>query len=440
MRRLVYSGVFVLHLVIFKAQLLPPIGLTAKPADNITVCHEPVFNGSFYTSGYQVGNQVPDFKLYGVSGDSLLLSQVLNQGKPVLLIAGSLTCPVFRAKVATINQVVTTYSSNIKVFVIYTIDAHPTDTSVYFGYVNVTSQNTSAGILFPQPLTYGDRKKMVDTMSTWVNLNAPVFIDGPCNTWWKNFGPAPNNSYLISTAGTVLNKHGWFHKSPDNIFCDLDSILGVNSGKCTVSTIPGSFKLNVLNASSAGAPGDVLYDFTDIINTSSVSTGLKIKKLQKTLASGWQSSFCADICYGTADDSIEISLDPYDTLHFSLDFYSTATPDSGSIKVGFKNTNKSTNAFTITFSAKTQLSQVSLNENYTEADKIFIYPVPATQYFSVSSDEKDLEMTIFDAMGKLIHSSIGERRITTENWRNGLYYVVFRYAGGCTSHRLLISN
>src|SRR5688572_928433 len=210
------------------AQLLPFIGLNSIPSPTANVCKEPFYLGNFYSTGYQMGDTVPDFKLYALNGDSLILSQSLTSGKPVLLIAGSLTCPVFRAKVATINQVAVTYSTFVNVYIIYTIEAHPTDTSVYFGYVNVTSQNISGGILFKQPQNYGERKAMVDTMGSYFNLTAPVYLDAPCNNWWKKFGPAPNNSYLIGTNGVVLNKHGWFHKFPDNIYCDLDSILNFN--------------------------------------------------------------------------------------------------------------------------------------------------------------------------------------------------------------------
>src|SRR4051794_19849988 len=96
-----------------QAQLLPSIGLTTQPANSATLCEPPYYTGSFYTSGYQVGDTVPDFKLYSLSGDSLILSQQLQLHKPVLLIAGSLTCPVFRSKVPIINQVMATYGASI---------------------------------------------------------------------------------------------------------------------------------------------------------------------------------------------------------------------------------------------------------------------------------------------------------------------------------------
>jgi hypothetical protein len=407
------------------SQLLPSIGLNFKPADNASICTEPYYLGSFYSSGYQQGDTVNDFKLYDLNGDSLVLSQELSSGKPVLLIAGSLTCPVFRAKAATINKVASTYSNNIKVFVIYTLEAHPTDTSVYFGYVNITSQNSSSGILFPQPINYGLRKKLVDTMSTWVTLNVPIFIDGPCNNWWKNFGPAPNNSYLIGTNGIVLNKHGWFHKTPDNIYCDLDSIFSVNSGSCNPSpSSPGTFSLNVLNSMITGTPGDLLYDYVNIVNTSTAVTGIKIKKIQKALPVGWETAFCADICYGIMEDSIEVSVDPNDTLKFSLDFFTGAVPDSGSVKVGFKNTVKQNNAFSLWLRASTLPNTVGIKNPGPEERKSFeLYPNPATDKLNIHSSTFPFEISVYDIYGREIYKTYETYEINVKNWPAGIYFV-----------------
>jgi hypothetical protein len=422
------------------SQLLPTIGSVTKPADAATLCIEPFYLGNFYTSGFQQGNAVPDFKLYGLNGDSLVLSQALSSGKPVLLIAGSLTCPVFRSKVPVINQVVATYSNNIKVYVIYTLEAHPTDTSVYFGYVNVTSQNTSAGILFPQPTTYGLRKKMVDTMSTWVNLNAPVFIDGPCDQWWKNFGPAPNNSYLISPNGMVLNKHGWFHNSPDNIFCDLDSILNINSGLCIPApTVPGTFSINVRNSSVTGTPGKVLYDYLDLVNTSSVVTDVKIKKLQKSLPSGWQSAFCADVCYGMSEDSIEISIAANDTLHFSLDFFSTSLPDSGSVRLGFKNKNKSNNNFSMRLMASTILNDVSIAVT-DDRPSFKSYPSPSDNAFRIISNDHDYQLAVYDLFGNKVYSAVQPVEVKTEAWPDGVYGLIYTVNGNVLTRKIIVKH
>jgi len=438
MKKYIYLILFVFCLRASFSQLLPSIGLNTLPPDTTKICTIPLYQGSFYASGYQKGDTVPDFKLYNLNGDSMILSNELAGGKPVLLIAGSLTCPVFRNKVPDINQVMSTYSANIKVFVIYGVEAHPTDTSPYFGTVNITQQNQSQGVLFPQPKTYGERKDLVDTMSSWISLNAPIFIDGPCNKWWSNFGPAPNNSYLIGTNGVVMNKHGWFDKAPDDIYCDLDSIFNVNSGLCMSSSQPGNFVLSVQNSTVQGNPGAILYDKAKIINTSTVQVSVYIRKLQKVLPSSWQSAFCADVCYSPNDDSIVIYVSPQDTIDFSLDFFTGSVADSGKVRVGFRNTNLQSNYYMQWFKASTYPNDVSVKEINTNP-VLKVYPNPASAEINVITPEKEFTLLIYDQLGKEIYKG-SETKIKTESWKNGVYYLMLRTAQGTSSKRILIEK
>ncbi len=409
-----------------KAQLLPSIGLVSLPSNTTPICNPPYYLGSFYNSGFMIGDTVPDFKLYNLQGDSLILSDELSDGKPILLIAGSLTCPVFRNKVQTINQVVSTYGSAIKVFIIYTIEAHPTDTSVYFGTINITNQNNTEGVLFASPTNYGERKILVDTMSNWVNVNAPIFIDGPCNPWWNNFGPAPNNSYLIDTNGVVVSKHGWFHKQPtDNIFCDIDNYLSVTSSSCNISTSPGHFTVNVINSTSFGSPGETLYDFAQLINTQSVTTTVEIRKLQWSLPANWQTAFCADICYSAQDDSISLVLNPYDTLLFSLDFFTSATADSGKVRVGFRNVNNFNNSYSYWLKASTYPA-TGVEDNFNGNSDVLFYPNPCENYFNINTPDKLFDIFIYNSVGQLIDKKENTKRVDTSLWPSGYYIIHYR--------------
>lgn len=404
------------------AQLLPGIGLNQLPADNDLICPIPWYLGSFYASGLTEGSMAPDFKLYDLNGDSLVLSEKLALGKPVLLVAGSLTCPVFMNKLSTINQVINTYGNQIQVVVVYTLEAHPTDTSVYFGYVNIGSSNQSAGILFPQPTTYGERKMMVDTLSYWGTCNAPIFIDGPCNEWWSTFGPAPNNAYLIDTSGLIVAKHGWFHRNDDNIFCDIDSLLGSSSGLCSSSSNAGAFQLQVLNQSVTGAPGNILYDFAHIVNSGSDPVTIGVKKLQQNLPANWQTAFCADVCYSPNDDSITLILAPQDTLLFSLDFITASVPDSGSVKVGFRNTNDLTNFFQVNFKARTFPTSIS----ETAELAIQLYPNPTSDFLKIEHKGKDIQLKLFSMHGEMLRGPVSSNAMDMRGLPPGLYFVYIK--------------
>lgn len=410
---------FVCLLRVAWAQLLPSIGLYHLPADTTAICPIPWYLGSFYSSGLSEGSLVPDFKLYNLSGDSLVLSEKLAQGKPVLLVAGSLTCPVFMNKLATINQVISTYGNQVQVFVIYTVEAHPTDTSVYFGYVNIGSANQSAGILFPQPTTYDQRKMMVDTLTYWGTCNAPIFMDGPCNEWWSTFGPAPNNAYLIDTNGLIVAKHGWFHRNDDNIFCDIDSLLGTVSGMCDTTSNAGSFQLQILNQSVWGAPGNILYDYARLINSGNDPVSIGVKKLQQNLPANWQTAFCADVCYSPTDDSITLILAPQDTLLFSLDFITASLPDSGSVKVGFRNTNDLTNFFQVSFKARTFPTSIS----ETCELEILLYPNPTSDFLKIEYNEKDIQLKLFSMHGEMLCGPVSSNVMDLRGLPTGLYFI-----------------
>lgn len=360
------------------AQLLPSISSGSEPDDSISICTIPWYLGGFDSSGYHVGEYVPDFTLYDTQGGSFTLSDKLATGKPVVLISGSLTCPVFRNKVGIINSMMSTYAGLVETAVIFTVEAHPTDTSPYFGYINTGSANISSGITFPQPVNYGERKLLADTLSHWVSCQAPIYLDDPCNGWWSHFGPAPNNAYVITPNGQVFSKHGWFNKPPKDIFCDLDSLLGINSGLCNSSTGNGSFMLHVLNNSSMGNPGDILYNFAWLVNPSTAPVSIGIKKLSSNLPAGWMTAFCADICYSPTEDSITVSLQPGDSLLFSLDFITGAVPDTGSVRVGFRNVQHSNNGASLWMRASTLavsgLSETSFLESGT------LFPNPASDF------------------------------------------------------------
>jgi hypothetical protein len=341
-----YFFLFLSACVAASAQTLPSLNSGVLPNDSDPICSTPWYNNiDFDTAGYDLGETVNDFTLFDLNGNAFQLSAALAQGKPVLLIAGNLTCPVFRNQMNDINTVVSAYSSYITPMVVYGIEAHPTDTSPYSGTINITNQNLSQGILFPQPTTYLERKNLADTLIQNFTVNFPMVIDGPCNEVWHAYGPAPQNAYLIDTNGVVILKHGWFHQYPDNIYCELDSILNITLPYCAPTSASGSFILNPLVTAPWGPPGQIIYASADIINNSADDALIEVMKMTEIYAAGWNSSFCMGICYLTTVDSTAILLAPGDTMHFTLDFFTSPTPDSSRVRVGFRNVNNQSNAF-----------------------------------------------------------------------------------------------
>jgi len=196
--------------------LKPSIGLNSLPGDSTVICYIPTYidpDGTFDTPGLHVGDTVPDFKLYTVDGDSMQISDLLKDGKPVLLVGGSYTCPIYRNHVGDINDIVTLFGNQIHVYVVYTVEAHPQspELSPYSGTVWNPSQNKKDGIYYYEPVYYKDRKDVASIMISKTAVNAEVLLDGPCNLWWETYAYAPNPAFLISPNGTVYAKQGWFN-------------------------------------------------------------------------------------------------------------------------------------------------------------------------------------------------------------------------------------
>lgn len=215
--------------------LAPAINTGQMPAPGDTIgAFTPYIDTTmqFMLSGYHVGDLVPDFTLHDENGVSYNLQTELQAGKPVLLIGISYSCPQARnGMVFRLPPVLNQYGQQIKVFVIYTLEAHPVapDVSPYSGNVWVTPNNYLYGILYPQHKFYSDRVGMSHLADSLLGINAPVLIDGPGNEWLQNYGPAPHNAYLIAPNGHVYRKYGWFDNDNYDISYDIGMLLMLTS-------------------------------------------------------------------------------------------------------------------------------------------------------------------------------------------------------------------
>jgi len=288
-----------------QVQLLPSIGLISHPLDTDSICTiTPRTQGNPWIP-VSAGDTMADFTLWDINGDSITLSSVLNSGKRVLVVSGSYTCPIFRNHMSDLNDVSAQFGSQIECFVVYTVEAHPTGSTMpSSGVINPTNPP------YYQPLTYGDRKLIIQDLLNGVNgppsgnyipvpVSVPIYIDGPCNEWWQYYD-APNNAYLIDTNGILFAYHNWFNNSnppngpATNIWCDIDSILGVNSGGCTqVTSLTGTFDFQLKPGETIptfGNAGDIIDIFGEIINNSSDGVKVNIERIMNILPSNtWES-------------------------------------------------------------------------------------------------------------------------------------------------------
>lgn len=329
--------------------LLPSLNSGVLPADSDPICTLPTQTPPITSCGRPEGEQAADFTLFDINGVAFNLEDALLHGKPVLMISSSYTCPVFRNKVVKINQLVSAYSSQLTIVIVYTPEAHPyLDISPYFGAVNTGQQNIDAGILYEQPETYGERKAVLQALVDSMPIDAPIYLDDPCNEWWNYYGPQPNNAYLIDTSGTIHTHHDWFDKLPDDIDCDIEDLLALPpTGDCGGETFGGSFNVQwVSNDTVYGTGGTTITAYLKLFNTSATDDVLvRVVKLQTNLPDGWQTSLCLDVCYLPDVDTALVPIAPGDTMHFYYYFYSTPGDAIGYTRVGMRNENNFNNSF-----------------------------------------------------------------------------------------------
>ncbi|HTF18434.1 MAG TPA: deiodinase-like protein [Chryseolinea sp.] len=186
-----------------------------RPADTarITLPASQGAYGEWETLGYYPGTKVPDFTLYAADGKPFHLYEELDKGKALVLINGSYTCDISRGKLSSIKDISNRYDDRVKVVMVYTIDAHPSDTlSPYATNTNkwIPKNNIRDHISAAQPRTYGERVALSNAWIRENQLSMPVLIDEPNNEYWMEFGQAPNMCYIIDPDGVVRYRRTWY--------------------------------------------------------------------------------------------------------------------------------------------------------------------------------------------------------------------------------------
>jgi len=386
--------------------LHPSLGLPTEPLPSDAICVVTDYNNDFENNGPDVGDTATDFTLYSISGTPYTLSQRLGIGRPVLMIGGSYTCPIFRNKVALINNIAQQFAGQLEVVIVYTIEAHPeTDLSPYTGLVNPTQQNINQGILYDQPTTYTERLAIAQDMfnATAVQESMVVF-DGPCNPWWNHYGPAPNNSYLIDTTGIIVSKHPWFDDYPDNIWCDLQNYFELPTTECDTAT-GGSFTVTLTGQSVTGVVGSTVYGTAEIVNNTDMSVRVSVTRIIENLPNDWTSSMCITQCLDDAVSVDTVQVEANSTQSFSIDFHTGPLPDTGQVRIGFRNTSDPTNQFAHWFQCITQEAN-AVSSPTTRPYVMFPNPTDGQVRLSPAGGSTvPYSFQVFDVNGRMVYRS-----------------------------------
>ncbi|MFN0275004.1 MAG: T9SS type A sorting domain-containing protein [Chitinophagales bacterium] len=422
----------------------PFIGEESLPPDNELICNIPIYpEVDVDLEGYTEGDLIPDFQLYDTNGEAYRASEILSDGKPALFISCNYTCPVFRNKIPDINNLKDLYGNALNIFLVYTVEAHPViDISPYYGYVNTGSENLDAEILYRQPTTYGERKSLVENMINAEDISVPILIDGPCNTWWLNFGTNPNCAWLVDRNGVIYDAEQWLDRFPENIYSAIEGLLGITSDGEPVPR--GIVSADADTNYVYGISGETIIIEASITNNDTVDAYLDLYRLSEDVPKNWTTSICTDICYSSNVSEATMYVNKGDTKVMHIYFYTSGNNASGSATIMLKNHYIPANTFTYTFKASTNVSEAPPDEKPT----LFIYPNPATDYIQLqtySTRKSDMYLTILDATGNTVYKEAFSKisgqfstSINLENFAKGMYIIKVNISDFVLSDQFII--
>ena len=331
-----------------------------------------------------------------------------------------------------LNQVVNQYSDRLLVFSVYTVEAHPAspDLSPYSG--TVWSTPGTNGQYYNQPITYGERKSIVEDMISTESILTPILLDGPCNEWWMYYTNYPNNAILIDSTGVIFAIHKEFddfyeNSQPADIFCDIDSLLGYPTG-CSGAGTSGVFTYIANGSPSAtGSVGTIITLHATLTNSSNEGVFINVIRKLNNIPTGWTTQMCTgQICLDPFTDSTLVYLDPGDSSEFNLYFNTDALPDTGVVRMLFENQNNPQNnkvqnfrGITVDYSGIPEI----------ETNECLIYPNPfsKTTSFLLPDDSWLLsEAVITDINGRVVFTCLlnsVEYKFINDNLLPGIYYL-----------------
>jgi thiol-disulfide isomerase/thioredoxin len=134
------------------------------------------------------GDMVPTFDLPVVGGERF--RSVELGGRPVLMVFGSLTCPVTESSGPVLNKLHQAFGDRIRFVVVNTREAHP-------------------GELIPQPKTFPEKERHAERLKKHHDFDFEVAVDDLDGTLHRALGPKPNSAYILSPEGRILFRAHW---------------------------------------------------------------------------------------------------------------------------------------------------------------------------------------------------------------------------------------
>lgn len=135
------------------------------------------------------GDPVPEFELITTDGKRLQRDDVFR-GKPVLIIFGSMTCPMTASAAPTVQALYEEFGDRIDFIMMYVREAHP-------------------GERFSQPESIVDKLEYSEALKEFYGIDWTVAADNIDGDLHRALDPKPNSAYLMDSEGSILFRSLW---------------------------------------------------------------------------------------------------------------------------------------------------------------------------------------------------------------------------------------
>ena len=137
----------------------------------------------------KAGDRLPTFALLTTEGEPTSIEDLAG-GKPVLLIFGSLTCPMTASAVPILKTLYREYSERVEFVMVNVREAHP-------------------GEHYPQPETLEEKLAHARELARFYAMPWPVVSDDIDGNLHRSLDPKPNSAFLINVDGVIVFRSLW---------------------------------------------------------------------------------------------------------------------------------------------------------------------------------------------------------------------------------------
>ena len=184
-----------LSLLTLTLTALPPLALAADNNEYPSESQPARVRPKGRQGTLEAGAVAPDFMLQDLEGKKTVKLSDL-QGKPVVLIFGSCTCPPFVASTRVTDRLYAAYKDRVHFLLVYIREAHPTD-----GRVKAGNQ-----FVVKSPKTTEERRAIAQDFAKRLNVSIPILVDTLEDRVEQTYACWPNRMYILDAHGKIADK------------------------------------------------------------------------------------------------------------------------------------------------------------------------------------------------------------------------------------------